>query len=147
MIIEKYKNFYMGVAELAAQQSVAHRLKVGCCIVTASGAIYSGWNGTYPGFFTNECEEENPEYDGFLDKNPTTTRVEVIHAEANALNKMLSEGVSSKGSVVFSTHTPCKGCALLLIGAKVRRVFCRDTYRSLGTGMLYSAGIDLRIGV
>lgn len=134
MDINKYKDFYMSVAQLAASQSVAVRNKVGCVIVTESGSMFSGWNGTPPGWETNICEYEE---DGQL-----VTKTEVIHAEKNALNKMLSEGVSSKGAVVFVTLSPCVHCALSLIGAKVSQVIYREEYRcTKGVDLLRKAGI------
>lgn len=141
MKIDKYKHFYMDVAIRASQESVAKRLQVGCCIVTESGALYTGWNGTYAGCESNECEDV-VEPDEWVDQTQVVTKDVVIHAEHNALLKMLSEGVKSKGASVFVTHACCNNCALMLIGAKVKEVFYIHDYRcTKGLDMLREADI------
>lgn len=131
----KYLEMYMKVAEVAAEASVADRLQVGCCIVTPSGMCSIGLNGTYPGFHTNVCEEVLPD-------GKSITKLQVRHAEFAALSKMMAEGVSTKGSTVFITHSPCHPCAMLLIGAQVKQVFYRHKYRCReGIKELTRAGI------
>ncbi|MNG26966.1 tRNA-specific adenosine deaminase [compost metagenome] len=60
---------------------------------------------------------------------------EVVHAELNALGKMLEQGVSANGSSVFVTLSPCLECAKLLVRAKVKRVIYKTAYRK-------TAGLD-----
>lgn len=140
---QKYLEMYMEMAEAAAKRSVAERLKVGCCVVTESGMCSIGLNGTYPGYHTNDCE--NWVGDGPLDENPKlVTKPQVRHAEIAALDKMLAEGVSAKGAVVFITHSPCHDCAMRLIGAQVKKVYYKEFYRC-GKGIceLKVAGIEV----
>jgi dCMP deaminase len=127
---QKYKQMYMNIARACAIASTAERLQVGACVVTQSGMVATGLNGTYPGCHTNICE-----LDG-------STRPEVRHAERAALDKMLAEGVSAKGASVFITHSPCGECAMALIGAQVKEVYYAEDYRCRrGLELLESAGI------
>lgn len=153
--MDKYDNYYMEIADLAAQQSVAQRAKVGCAILTKNKGLFTGFNGTPPGWHTNECETKvyqeagDPGYDfPYHDEKGNytlLTKPEVLHAERNALDKMLAEGVSSKGSTVFCTLSPCESCALALIGAQVSKVLYKDHYRcTKGVDMLLRAGIVVR---
>lgn len=110
--------FYFNTAKNIAELSYSKRLKVGSCIVTKTGAMYSGYNGTIPGF-PNHCENE----DGTTDENIT------IHSEQNALFKMLREGVSAEGATIFCTHSCCAACSKMLISAGVERFVYGEEYR------------------
>lgn len=121
MIKSKHFPFYMEVARNSANLSYAKRLKVGAVIVTNTGAMYHGYNGTLPGF-ENNCEI-------VLNDELITDEDTVVHAEQNALYKMLNEGVSAKGATVFVTHSCCKHCAKMLISAGVERVVYDEVYR------------------
>lgn len=112
----KYDEMYLQMAELLAKQSKCPRKRVGCVVVTASGMIAPGFNGHASGG-PNEWEyheEGDPE---------------VVHAEMNALGKMLEQGVSASGATVYLTHSPCPECAKLLVRAKVARVCYLEEYR------------------
>ena len=121
----------MEVTGIYARLSYAKRLQVGCVIVKDGSIIAIGYNGTPPGW-SNECEVP----DG-------STSVEwVIHAEQNALDKIVRSNVSSVGASVFITHSPCLECAKRLLGAQVKEVFYRDFYRTdAGVQLLLKAGI------
>lgn len=125
----KYDKLYMDLAHRMAEESKCPRLQVGCVVVAETGMIAPGFNGHAPGG-PNEWEwtpEPNPE---------------VIHAELNALGKMLEQGVSARGATVYLTHSPCPDCAKLLVRSKIKRVVFTERYRR-------PEGIDylLRYGV
>lgn len=115
---EKYYNFYIDIAELAAKQSTAKRRQVGAAVVLKTGMIATGWNGTGPGQ-ENVCELS----DG-------TTKPEVIHAERNALDKLTREGVSPEGAILFVTTAPCLECAKSIAGVGIYKVFYKDSYNN-----------------
>lgn len=115
---ERLVTAHMAAAEIYAQLSYATRRKVGCVIVKADTIIAIGYNGTPPGW-NNACEGEDGK-----------TVAEVLHAEQNALDKIVRSTVSSEGSTVFVTTAPCMECAKRLMGARVLKVYYRDVYRS-----------------
>lgn len=134
---EKYWGLYMGIAQLAAKSSYCTKLKVGACIVTPEGMLSIGWNGT-PAGYTNICEFED------FTKDPVglTTYPYVIHAEANAIYKMLRTGHSTRDSVVFTTHAPCLACASLIHNADISRViYLNDFSHDEGVNYLNQSGI------
>lgn len=107
---------YMQIAERVSNESRCPRTQVGCLILAESGMTALGFNGHASGG-PNEWEfstEGNPE---------------VVHAELNALGKMLEQGVSAKGATVFVTLSPCLECAKLLVRSKVKRVVYSCDYR------------------
>jgi dCMP deaminase len=115
--------------------SYAVRLKVGCVIVKNGNIIAMGWNGTATGE-DNCCEET---VNGEL-----STKLEVSHAEENALMKLTASTISSIGSTIYLTHTPCVHCAKMINNSQVKRVVYCLTYRDdAGVNFLKSRGIQL----
>ena len=122
----------MDVAEQYARLSRAQRRQVGCVIII-DGIVVPGYNGTPTGW-DNRCET----VDG------SATLPEVIHAEQNALDKIIRSTLSSEGASVFVTTAPCIECAKRLLGARVKEVFYRDVYRNEdGIDFLRRGGIHV----
>lgn len=128
---KKYHKFYQDIAALAARQSVATRRKVGAVIVSNSGMIATGWNGTAPGF-DNVCELHG------------TTREVVIHAERNAIDKMTLEGISTKGAILFTTTSPCLECAKSIAAVGIKEVYFNTAY-SDDNGIVYLKMADVKV--
>lgn len=122
---------HMGIALRAAQESKCPRKQVGCCVLLESGMIAIGFNGHASGG-PNEWEDTGV-------SNP-----EVVHAELNALGKLLEEGVSAKGATVYVTYSPCIDCSKLLVRAKVKRVVYLEEYRKTeGIDYLAKYGVQV----
>ena len=120
----------MLVAGIYGELSYAVRRKVGCVIVQGDTIVAIGYNGTPPGW-DNACEDADGK-----------TLPSVIHAEQNALDKIICSPTSSLGASVFVTTSPCLECAKRLLGARVKEVFYRDVYRNQdGLEFLRKAGI------
>ena len=119
----KYDQLYMDLAKRVAKESRCPRKQVGAIVVTQSQALFPGFNG-------HACGGPN-EWQDTGEPN-----LEVIHAENNCLNKMLEEGVSAKGSTIYTTLSCCLQCAKQLVGAKVKRVVYLEEYRDK-TGLEY----------
>lgn len=115
---------YMGTAFLHARKSKAVRAQVGAVLVTENGVLMAAYNGTAKGA-DNVCEDVN----GF-------TKIEVIHAELNAILHAAREGVSVKGATVYVTMSPCRHCAALMIQSGIKRVVYSEQYRDV-TGIEY----------
>ncbi len=127
---------YIKVAEAHARLSRAERKRVGACLVTQSGVIIPGYNGT-PSGTDNACEDE---VDGAL-----VTKPEVIHAELNCILKAAKEGVSVVGSKLYVTLSPCLPCSAMLKQAGVSEIVYLEGYRdSSGIDYLRSHGVKVR---
>ena len=118
MFKSKLYHYYYGIAQSASELSYAQRLKVGACLVTKTGAVYPGYNGTLSGF-QNVCEKEDGSTDNSI----------VVHAEQNCLFKMLKEGVSAQGATLFVTASCCAECCKMMIASGVERVVYGEEYR------------------
>lgn len=133
---EKLDVLYMDIANRVSDMSYGRRLKVGAVIVKGDNLISMGWNGM-PAGMDNNCETEHA--DGSL-----STRPETLHAESNALMKLVREGGGSLGSTLYTTYSPCPECAKLIKQAGVARVVYRHNYRLLdGVEMLRKLGVPI----
>lgn len=100
---KKHLLAYMKAAYVFAELSYCECDKVGCVIVKDDSIISIGYNGTPPGW-KNCCEDEDGE-----------TVPEVIHAEMNALGKLVGSNHSARGAYMFVTRRPCMTCAKLIV--------------------------------
>ncbi len=123
----KFIEAHMKVAETYAQLSSAKRLQVGSVIVKNDTIIGIGYNGM-PSGWENVCEYPHIENG----EASLITKLEVIHAESNAICKVTKSTNSSEGADMFVTHAPCIHCAKLIHQSGIRKVFYRNTYRDDG---------------
>jgi len=136
----KYHNLYWSMVEAAAAQSVANRAQVGAIVVTPTGMLSVGWNGSPPGM-PNNCEYLPEDAKGY---DTGRTKPETIHAERNALDKMARQGVPVAGSVLFVSHAPCIECAKSIHGLGFKAVYYRQPYKNDdGVKLLESIGIPI----
>jgi len=133
---------YMQMAEIWAQRSYATRSKVGALMIKDRQIISDGYNGMPHGFANEEVEYYE---DGGLSGGVLTTNPLVLHAESNAILKCAkSGGVSSEGSTLYVTMTPCMECCKLIIQAGIKKVFYRVAYRNMSSlAVLERAGIPV----
>lgn len=140
MMKRKHIFAHLKAAWSYAEVSYCTRLKVGAMIVKDNTPIAIGYNGTPKGE-ENVCETDEG-----------LTKSTVIHAEDNALRKLIRSHESSINSSVFITHSPCMGCAEKLKDAQVESVFFNIPYRdNKGVELLAKCGIsvyhvDLELG-
>lgn len=129
-----WKVAHMKAAHGYAMCSEAERNKVGCVIVKDDAVISVGINGTPQGFHTNSCE--------ILVDGELLTRPEVIHAEANALDKITRSHSSSDGASMFVTLSPCLPCAIRIRNSRIKELYFGEPYRlSDGIDYLMAHGI------
>lgn len=131
MDIDKY---CLNIAVQCAKQSTAIKLKVGAVIAKDNHIISEGYNGTPKGF-NNICEYCNigtnycTEFAHCKQCKHFKTKDEVLHAESNAILKCAKDGIATKNTTLYITHSPCIDCAKLIIQAGIKRVVYLDKYR------------------
>lgn len=149
---------YMGIANHIAKMSYAKRAQVGAVIVKGDNIISMGWNGT-PAGDDNACEDKEymdrgaggwlnpdeieatwPYVDTDGKRYRLVTKKNVLHAESNALLKLLAcdHPVSTTNATLYVTLSPCSECAKLIKQAKISRVVYLDNYRDTGGVKLLS---------
>lgn len=129
---DKLDSLYLKMAYIWAENSRCNRNKVGCLIVKDKTIISDGYNGT-PSGFPNECEDCD-----------NKTLPYVLHAESNAILKLAKSTLSSEGSTLYVTLSPCFDCAKLIIQSGIKRIVYSETYRNTDSFKLFEkAGIEI----
>ena len=129
---QKLQKVYMIMAEEISTLSYCNRQKVGCIIVKDNNILSMGYNGT-PTSMDNECEDITTDLylkNIGIDEEISTTKWYVLHAESNALMKIATSTQSSVGSILYTTVSPCKECAKLIIQAGIKEVIYKSIYRN-----------------
>lgn len=128
---KRFDKFYMEFAISAANFSYCVRKRVGAVLVK-DDVIVMGYNGTMPGL-ENSCEGEDGE-----------TLWHVLHAESNALGKVMTSTINSAGATMYCTFSPCIHCAKQMIQAKISRfVYLDDHSDQRGLEMMRHMGIQV----
>jgi len=107
-----WDEFFMRHVYLAATKSKDPRTKLGAVLVKDGMIISEGYNGFPRGvvdlFDRYDDREEKYKY--------------VVHAEANSILNAARNGISTKGSILYTNCIPCNECAKSIIQAGVVEV-------------------------
>ncbi len=127
--MDKWQSAYMDTAERFASLSTAVRLQVGSIVVKDNRIISIGYNGM-PAGWDNTCEDIIDDEVSFdTDSYKLKTKIEVIHAEANAIAKLAKSNESGNNSTMYITHAPCIECAKLIYTSGISTVYYKHKYR------------------
>lgn len=131
--LNKYHQKYLEIAEKISELSHAKKKKVGCILVKNNVIISDGYNGT-PADYENECED--------CDGN---TKWYTLHSEANAITKLVRiGGISAQDSTIYTTLSPCKECAKLILQSGISTVIYKEQYRdTTGIDFLKKSNINI----
>lgn len=139
-----WDEYFMGVAFLVCGRATCLRRKVGAVLIKDKQILATGYNGAPKGI--THCEET-----GCLRENlgvPSGQRHEIcrgLHAEQNVILQAASFGVSTRGSTLYITNTPCSICAKMIINAGIEEVVIESEYPDkMAVDFLKEAGIKLR---
>ena len=121
----------MEVAKSFANLSHDTQHKVGAVAVRDGHLLAQGWNGMAAGMCNHTRDAQG------------LTRPEVVHAEANVIAKLARNGGGSQGSTVYTTHSPCYVCSLLLLQAGVERVVYDKVYEPKAIQFLTERGLQV----
>jgi len=159
---DKFVSAFMDCAERFAQLSSAKRAKVGAIIVKDNRIISIGYNGM-PSGWDNECETvetwndvphmrtKYEEMGAKFHESPhgstwsiLKSKLEVLHAETNAIAKVAQSSESCKDAVLFCTHAPCIECAKLIHQSGISKVYYKIEYNAAkgsGIDFLQNSGV------
>lgn len=149
----------MNVAKVWSERSTCGRLHVGAVLARDGKTISTGYNGAPSGEGPCGCQEwvgtheiapqslvrpaPNALASVLVNKGPKCDRS--VHAELNCLLFAARHGVSSFGSTMYCTHSPCLACAGAVINAGIAEVVFAEPYRlDDGLRRLRQAGIEVR---
>ena len=123
-----WDQYFLSIAAVVATRSTCSRLSVGAVVVCDNRIQSAGYNGTPPG--QPHCEHIGV-------PKPCSL---AIHAEENALRY----AEEPAGGTLYTTHAPCKSCAIQIGLFQIRRVVFSSVYRSEdGVDWLERMGIEV----
>lgn len=163
---EKFFEPMIKTAQIWASMSRARRKKVGAVLSTDDGRILAtGYNGTVSGL-NNVCEHEEYclccEGNGYVDDteciddtriecpvckgygSTLNTKEEVLHAEQNIISFCARNGISTNGTILFVTLSPCTTCAKLIAQSGIKEVYFTELYRD-SSGVEFLESLDVKI--
>lgn len=114
----KHLMAYFKCAEAFAECSNSTRLKVGCVILKNNRIISCGYNAL-PSHLDGPLEDEDGK-----------TKLEVRHAEKNALMGLMKSNESSIGATMVCSHSCCALCAVDIVDAGIEKFYYKEEYRS-----------------
>ena len=150
------------MAELVADQSTCCRMHVGAVLVKDNRVISIGFNGTAAGqehcedhfahLYETEFSDKFPTYEEyhasrtFYDAHGQFSNDNELHAEQNAILFAAKNGISTAGSTLYVTVSPCIHCAKVIVAAGVTRVFYKTLYDRSQEGLVFldKNGIECR---
>lgn len=114
---------FMSLARVWAKRSTcSSRIAVGAVLVNQfNQVISSGYNGSPRGL--PHCDEVGC----IIDSDKHCTRA--IHAEENVILQCATNGTSSRGCVLYVTHSPCIKCSARIIQAGINLVIYDVAYK------------------
>lgn len=141
-----WEEYFMNLAEIVGSRSTCTRHKLGAVLVRDKRILATGYNGAPKGM--RHCLDIGCLRDKL--KIPSGTRHEIcraVHAEQNSVIQAAVHGVSTEGSDIYITHSPCSVCAKILINAGVKRIYYKTGYPDeFSKELLSEAGVEL-VGV
>ena len=136
-------NYYLDIAQTVSERSTCLRRRFGAIIVKNDSIISTGYNGAPRG--RQNCTDLYRCVREEL-KIPRGERYELcrsVHAEANAIYFCAKHGISTNGTVLYITLSPCANCALAIIQAVIKTVYYAEKYRdTTGLKILNTANIE-----
>lgn len=114
-----HDDMFMEMAYSVARRSTCNRGQVGTVIVQDRRPVSIGYNGAPPGM--KHCTEVGCEPEDGCERT--------IHAEANAIAWAARRGIRVEEATMYSTHSPCRMCANLIVAAGISKFVYDNDYR------------------
>ena len=136
----------MATARLWALRSTCSRLHVGAVVARDSRILATGYNGAPAGMphcdhacHCGRLSSNTPHRQDCASLQPCLVSV---HAEANAIAYAARHGISLDGAAIYTTHTPCRLCCMLIINSGIKIVVWKEDYtRDDGVTLLHDGNV------
>ena len=131
-------DYFLEIAETVAKRGTCTRRQVGCVLVDSKGHIVAtGYNGVPKNF--KHCID-SPCDGAMYPSGEGLEKCEAIHAEINAFLQLRSDDDSL---TMYTTTTPCLGCAKVICNSNVKKIVSLYQYSQDTLYMFAIAGISL----
>lgn len=138
-----WNDYFMEFAELASKRSTCRR-HVGAVLVRDNQLLSTGYNGSPKGI--KHCSEIGGcirERNNI--KSGTCQEIcRAVHAEQNAIIQAAVNGISIKGSTLYTNTYPCSICTRMIINAEIKKIIYKGDYEDeLSKSLLDEAGTEV----
>lgn len=144
-----WDEYFMQIAQDTKTRSNCLTRQVGAIIVKDKRIIATGYNGTPMGIkncFDGGCERCLKRKKGQIQSGEDEDKCICVHAEQNALLQSAYHGISTKDGILFTTASPCRNCAKMIINSGIKRIIAEEKYPDeIAISLFKQAGIDLVI--
>lgn len=144
-----FDKLFMAVAYLFANRSSCVRKQVGGVLVKDDRIICCGYNGVPHG--VEHCDEIFKGLDMSLPENKAKHKefsdMHELHCESNILAYCAQNGISTKGTTLYSTLSPCITCAKLIVTCGITKVIYDELYdrpEISGIDFLEKNGVEVK---
>jgi dCMP deaminase len=137
--------YFMNIAKMVATRSNCVKRQVAAVIVRDKQIISTGYNGTPRG--TRNCNEGGcPRCNNFTESGKNLEDCFCSHGEENAIVQAAYNGVSTKGTTIYTTFSPCLLCTKMIINAGITEVVYNEKYPIAENPLklLKEAGVKVR---
>lgn len=148
--MRNYEKCGMDVARAYSEMSTCCRKHVGVAILDEYGhTIATGYNGVPSGEI--HCNEiftpDKTREPDFIKKHGEFSARNEVHAEVNAILTALKLGRSLDGMALYTTLSPCKDCAKMIVAAGIKKIVYGEVYDrdSSPIEWLKSHGIEVKL--
>lgn len=147
-----WDSYFLKIMETTSLRASCDRGKASCVLVRDNRVLSTGYVGSPSGipscdeighklvkrfemeiqkFAGNyiDTDHDNQQYATIGKDRFTTHCVRTIHAEINCLLNCARNGVSTLGSTMYISMTPCYTCSLAIIQAGVVKIICKKRYQ------------------
>ncbi|KAF2201295.1 hypothetical protein GQ43DRAFT_440727 [Delitschia confertaspora ATCC 74209] len=121
-----WDQYFMRLADLAAQRSNCMKRAVGCVIVREKRVISTGYNGT-PRGMTNCNEGGCPRCNSALPGGVGLSTCLCLHAEENALLEAGRDRIG-EGAILYCNTCPCLTCSVKITQVGISEVVYNQAY-------------------
>lgn len=125
-----WDNYFTEVANAIAKRGTCDRGRAGTVIAKDKQLLATGYVGSPAGF--PHCDDIGHQIKKLVHEDGAVTQhcVRTVHSEQNAIVQAAKRGVAIEGATVYTKMTPCRVCAMLLINAGIKRVYCERKYHA-----------------
>jgi len=144
-----WDKYFMDVAEIIKLRSTCLSAKKGSVLVKDRRVISTGYNGSPKGIrHCNKggCLRCTQRHLGNIKSGVYSEPCVCCHSEENAIVQAAVHGISTDGSTLYTTFTPCVACAKMIINAGVKEVIGKIIYPDdAGMKLFKESGVKFRL--
>ncbi len=125
-----WDEYFLKIVDTVSERSTCDRGEAGALIVKDRRILSTGYAGSPPG--QPHCDDAGHMMRRVVDEDDNISQhcVRTIHAEANALVQAAKFGIPVEEATLYSKFEPCYACAMIIVGAGIKRVVAGKRYHS-----------------